>query len=37
MRLSAATEDPDLARRLLERLKLPTRAPLLGDVTSTPE
>jgi hypothetical protein len=37
MRLIAATEDPELARRILERLKLPARALLLVDVTSMPE
>jgi len=33
MRLSAAIEDPDVARRILECLKLPARAPPLGDET----
>jgi len=32
MRLIAAIEDPDVARRILECLKLPARAPPLGEV-----
>lgn len=34
MRLIAAIEDPDVARRILECLKLPARAPPLGDATA---
>jgi hypothetical protein len=32
MRLVAAIEDPEIARRILECLKLPARAPPLGEV-----
>ena len=37
MRLIAAIEDPDIARRILECLKLPARAPPLGDATFAPD
>ncbi len=37
MRLIAAIEDPDLARGILECLKLSARAPPLGDATAAPE
>jgi hypothetical protein len=37
MRLIAAIEDPDVARRILECLKLPARAPPLADATAEPE
>jgi len=37
MRLIAAIEDPDVARHILECLKLPARAPPLGDATAAPE
>jgi hypothetical protein len=33
MRLIAAIEDPDIARRILEYLELPARAPPLGEAT----
>jgi hypothetical protein len=33
----AAIEDPAVARRILECLKLPARAPPLGRVTAKPE
>jgi hypothetical protein len=33
MRLIAAIEDPDIARRILECMRLPARAPPLGEVT----
>jgi hypothetical protein len=33
LRVIAAIEDRDAARRILECLKLPARAPLLGEVT----
>ena len=33
MRLIAAIEDPDVARRILECLNLPARAPPVGEVT----
>ena len=37
MRLIAAIEDPDIARRILECLKLPARAPPLGAAAAAPE
>ena len=37
MRLIAAIEDPEVARRILECLKLPARAPPLADATAEPE
>ena len=37
MHLIAAIEDPDIARRILESLKLSARAPPLGDATAAPE
>jgi hypothetical protein len=37
MRLIGAIEDPDIARRILECLKLPARAPPLGDATAALE
>ncbi len=37
MRLIAAIEDPDVARRILECLKLPARAPPLGAAAAEPE
>jgi hypothetical protein len=37
MRLIAAIEDPDIARRILECLKLPARAPPLADPDAAPE
>ncbi len=37
MRLVAAIEDPDVARRILECLKLPARAPPLGAAAAEPE
>ena len=37
MRLIAAIEDPDVARRILECLKLPARAPPLGAAAAAPE
>ena len=37
MRLIAAIEDPQVARRILECLKLPAREPPLGDATSAQE
>ncbi len=37
MRLIAAIEDPDVARRILECLNLPARAPPLGDATAASE
>ncbi len=37
MRLIAAIEDPDVARRILECLELPARAPPLGGVAAAPE
>jgi hypothetical protein len=37
MRLIAAIEDPQIARRILECLKLPARAPPLGDAIGVPE
>jgi hypothetical protein len=37
MRLIAAIEDPDVARRILECLKLPARAPPLGAAAIVPE
>jgi hypothetical protein len=33
MRLIAAIEDPDVARRILECMRLPARAPPLGQAT----
>jgi hypothetical protein len=36
MRLVAAIEDPDVARRILECLRLPARAPPLEAVTGRP-
>jgi hypothetical protein len=33
MRLIAAIEDPDVARRILECMQLPARAPPLGEAT----
>ena len=35
MRLLAAIEDQDVARRILECLELPARAPPLGDVAGS--
>jgi hypothetical protein len=37
LRLIAAIEDPETARRILECLELPARAPPLGDATSLPD
>lgn len=37
MRLIAAIEDPAVARRILECLKLPARAPPLAEATAEPE
>jgi hypothetical protein len=37
MRLIAAIEDPDVARRILECLKLPARAPPLRAAAAEPE
>ena len=37
MRLIAAIEDPAVAERILECLKLPARAPPLGRATAKPE
>jgi hypothetical protein len=37
MRLIAAIEDPAVAERILECLKLPARAPPLGRATAEPE
>jgi hypothetical protein len=37
MRLIAAIEDPAVAERILECLKLPARAPPLGRATVEPE
>ena len=37
MRLIAAIEDPAVARRILECLKLPVRAPPLAEATAEPE
>ena len=37
MRLIAAIEDPDVARRILECLKLPARAPPLEAAAAAPE
>lgn len=37
MRLIAAIEDPAVAKRILERLKLPARAPPLGSATAEKE
>ena len=37
MLLIASVEDPDVARRILECLKLRARAPPLGDATVAPE
>ncbi len=37
MRLIAAIKDPDVARRILECLKLPARAPPLGAAAAAPE
>jgi hypothetical protein len=37
MRLVAAIEDPETARRILECLELPARAPPLADATGAPE
>ena len=37
MRLIAAIEDPDVAGRILECLKLPARAPPLGGATAERE
>ncbi len=37
MRLIAAIEDPETARRILECLELPARAPPLADATGAPE
>jgi len=37
MRLIAASEDPAVARRILECLELPARAPPLGSGTAEPE
>jgi hypothetical protein len=37
MRLIAAIEDPVVAERILECLKLPSRAPPLGGATAEPE
>jgi len=37
MRLVAAIEDPETARRILECLELPARAPPLGDATGALE
>ena len=34
MRLIAAIEDPDVARRILECLELPSRSPPMGEVTA---
>ena len=36
MRLIAAIEDPDIARRILDCLNLPTRAPPMKKVTRRP-
>jgi hypothetical protein len=36
MRLIAAIEDPAVAQRILECLKLPARAPPLGRATAEP-
>ena len=36
MRLIAAIEDPDIARRILARLNLPTRTPPMAKVTGRP-
>ncbi|MDP7135598.1 MAG: hypothetical protein QF437_34240, partial [Planctomycetota bacterium] len=36
MRLIAAIEDPDIARRILDCLNLPARAPPLGEVPGHP-
>jgi hypothetical protein len=36
MRLIAAIEDPDVARRILECMELPARAPPLRDATVAP-
>ena len=33
MRVIAAIEDPDVARRILECMRLPARAPPLGEAT----
>jgi hypothetical protein len=35
MRVIAAIEDPDVARRILECLDLPARAPPLGEVAGS--
>jgi len=37
MRLIAAIEDPHVARRILECLKLPARAPPIADAAAAPE
>jgi hypothetical protein len=37
MRVIAAIEDPAVAERILEWLKLPSRAPPLGGATPEPE
>ena len=37
LRLIAAIEDPETARRILECLELPARAPPLGDATGLPD
>ena len=36
MRLIAAIEDPDIARRILDCLNLPTRAPPLAEAARQP-